>query len=47
MDANNNCLARRQFACDSGSCVDNSRLCDGIDDCGDNSDELNCSKCKV
>ena len=47
MDAFNNCLARRQFPCGNGMCVDSARLCDGNDDCGDNSDELNCSKCKV
>ena len=32
------------FACvNSGSCVDVSWRCDGEDDCGDNSDEQNCT----
>lgn len=34
---------QNQFRCQRGSCVDNSRLCDFTDDCGDNSDELQCS----
>ena len=42
-----NCFARRQFPCDNGVCVDRASLCDGVIDCEDNSDELNCSKCKV
>lgn len=33
---------RGQHRCSRGSCIDPSRLCDYTDDCGDNSDELNC-----
>lgn len=32
-----------QFRCQRGSCVDNTRLCDFTDDCGDQSDETQCS----
>lgn len=32
-----------QFQCTRGSCVDNNRLCDFTNDCGDNSDESSCS----
>ena len=33
------------FQCHNGNCVANSSLCDTFNDCGDNTDELNCS-CK-
>ncbi|KAM9324302.1 apical endosomal glycoprotein [Gastrophryne carolinensis] len=32
-----------QYHCGRGSCVDESALCDGTDDCGDRSDESSCS----
>ena len=38
------CDGLLQFTCDNGMCLDNSKMCDGINDCGDDSDEMNCSK---
>lgn len=35
------CLAE-DFQCDSGKCMHNERVCDLVDDCGDNSDERGC-----
>ncbi|XP_061175426.1 uncharacterized protein LOC133184388 [Saccostrea echinata] len=39
------CLPQ-SFHCDNGRCVNNNWRCDGVDDCGDFSDEVNCpSRC--
>ena len=34
--------ANDQFACENGVCVAAAAVCNGIDDCGDRSDEKNC-----
>ena len=31
-----------QLQCGNGNCIDTSLKCDGSDDCGDNSDEIDC-----
>lgn len=41
VDKNKNCHSY-QHRCENSRCVDMSVLCDGDDDCGDNSDETNC-----
>ena len=30
------------FVCDNSNCLDKSKVCDLVDDCGDGSDEENC-----
>ena len=32
-----------EFACDSGFCINGDAVCNGINECGDNTDEFNCS----
>ena len=34
-----------RFLCSNGRCVDSARVCDGVEECGDHSDELNCREC--
>lgn len=43
MCADNRSCRRGYRPCYNQRCVANSRFCDGIDDCGDNSDEAFCS----
>ncbi|XP_046390189.1 uncharacterized protein LOC124158856 [Ischnura elegans] len=34
---------RGMFHCKNGTCIDSSKVCNGVNDCGDRSDEVNCS----
>ena len=37
------CLGGRTHQCPSGRCIPTRFVCDGYNDCGDRSDEQNCS----
>ena len=37
------CLAPDHLCGDGATCIVSNKICDGIMDCQDNSDELNCS----
>ena len=39
LPATNRSCTNSEFRCDRGSCVSQDKLCDIVDDCGDNSDE--------
>ena len=35
---------QNNFVCDNKHCIPNEFVCNGLDDCDDNSDEMNCDK---
>ena len=37
------CAKQGTFQCASCDCVPKGYVCDGVDDCGDDSDEINCT----
>ncbi|XP_059397295.1 complement factor I-like [Carassius carassius] len=37
----------KKFICANGKCLSSGKPCNGVDDCGDNSDEMCCQKCRV
>jgi len=38
------CLADNDFRCESsGACINQAKICDGVEHCSDGSDETNCS----
>ncbi|XP_055591150.1 low-density lipoprotein receptor-related protein 1 [Uranotaenia lowii] len=40
------CYRCAEFECKNGACVGFDLLCDGVNNCGDNSDEAQCNECK-
>ncbi|XP_016405095.1 complement factor I-like [Sinocyclocheilus rhinocerous] len=36
----------KKFICMNGKCLGHEKTCNGVDDCGDNSDEMCCQKCR-
>ncbi|XP_070562861.1 suppressor of tumorigenicity 14 protein-like [Ptychodera flava] len=42
IEQNEDCTSDDRFLCLSNRCIDSLLVCDGADNCGDNSDELNC-----
>ncbi|KAF7996443.1 hypothetical protein HCN44_002075 [Aphidius gifuensis] len=47
LNASNACKGDKFFKCNNERCVDRSMICDGVNDCADNSDESNCIDDKV
>ncbi|XP_029381915.1 complement factor I [Echeneis naucrates] len=44
--ASNQADCGSDFLCANGKCVSKQRTCDGVDDCGDRSDEMCCQRCR-
>ena len=36
-----------EFGCDNGNCIPDDEVCNGVDDCGDGSDEPDPSCCEL
>lgn len=36
-----------EFRCAGGTCIENTRVCNGVPDCSDAADEIGCSKCML
>lgn len=43
-DENNCACLSDELKCDDGSCVHVTKLCDGVKDCAEGSDETNCGE---
>ena len=41
------CKFGNEFTCDSGQCIEMRKRCDGINDCGDASDEMKCNLVEI
>ena len=41
------CEVGKEFTCDDGRCISIYKRCDGVKDCKDESDELNCKSLSI